>query len=155
LKKIDQASAKIRTGSGYPAPFHEPCLARKRVPLGDAAGLTQFGVNLLTLEPGAWSSQRHYHSHEDELVYVVEGEVTLVTDAGEELLVAGDAAGFKAGVPDGHHLVNRGTRAAKLLEVGTRAPERDRCEYPDIDLVAPAGEAGYQHRDGSPYPKRE
>ncbi len=155
LKKIDPASAKVRIGCGYPAPFDEPCRTRKRVQLGDAAGLSQFGVNLLRLSPGAWSSQRHHHSTEDEFVYVLEGEVTLITDAGEELLVAGDSAGFKAGVPDGHHLVNRSTREATVLEVGTRAPATDRCEYPDIDLVAPAESEGYEHRDGSPYPTRD
>ncbi|HVY48434.1 MAG TPA: cupin domain-containing protein [Minicystis sp.] len=155
MKKIDVAAIQPRVGSGYPAPFHEPCIARRRVALGDAAKLTQFGVNRLTLEPGAWSSQRHYHTAEDEFVYVVEGEVVLVTDAGEETLAAGDSAGFPAGVADGHHLVNRSSRPAVVLEIGTRAPEgTDAVDYPDIDLVLPTHASGYQHRDGRPYPKR-
>ena len=81
LKHIDPATLPPVTGTLYPAPFDEPCRARQRRKLGDAAGLTQFGVNLLTLPPGAWSSQRHWHSHEDEFVYVLKGELMLVTDA--------------------------------------------------------------------------
>src|SRR6478672_2744895 len=109
-KKIDLAKAPARVGSLYPAPFDVPCRERIRTRIGDAAGLTQFGVNILRLEPGSWSSQRHWHSHEDELLYVLEGEVVLVTNAGEERLVAGDCAGFRAGDPDGHHLQNRSDR---------------------------------------------
>ena len=124
MKKIDLASARVRTGSGYPAPFHEPCMNRMRVALGDAAGLTQFGVNRLTLTPGSWSAQRHWHTAEDELVYVIEGEVVLVTDSGEETLRAGDAAGFRAGDRDGHHLVNRSTRDAVVLEIRVAPPGR-------------------------------
>jgi uncharacterized cupin superfamily protein len=121
---------------------------RKRWRLGVAAGLTQFGVNLLRLPPGAWSSQRHWHVHEDELVYVLEGEVVLVTNAGEETLRAGDSAGFKAGEPDGHHLQNRGDREAVVLEVGSRYPPGDTAEYPDIDLRVTA--AGFERKDGTP-----
>ena len=146
---IDQAPA-VR-GSGYPSPFDEPCRERFRRRLGDAAGLTQFGVNLLQLPPGAWSSQRHWHTVEDEFVYVLEGEVVLVTDAGEEVLRSGDCAGFPAGVPDGHHLQNRSTRAATVIEIGTRRPEDDEAFYPDIDLHALKGDGGYAHRDGRPY----
>ena len=141
-------------GSGYPSPFDEPCLERFRRRLGDAAGLTQFGVNLLVLPAGAWSSQRHWHTIEDEFVYVLEGEVTLVTDVGEELLKAGDCAGFPAGVRDGHHLQNRSTRAATVLEIGTRRMADDEAFYPDIDLHALKDDAGYAHRDGRPYPRK-
>lgn len=148
-KKIEIASAPVRIGAGYPAPFGEPCRARVRHKLGDAAGLTQFGVNLLRLPPGAWSSQRHWHTREDELVYVLDGEVVLVTDAGEERLVAGDCAGFRAGDPDGHHLQNRSQRDAVVLEVGTRDEANDVTEYPDLDLRALA--TGYVHNDGTPY----
>jgi uncharacterized cupin superfamily protein len=149
MKKIDRASAPKRLGTAYPSPYDAPCRNRARTRLGAAAGLTKLGVNLLRLPPGQWSSQRHHHSEEEEFVYVLEGEVVLVTDAGEETLVAGDCAGFKAGDPDGHHLQNRSPCDALLLEVGTNS-ETDVCEYPDIDLRALP--SGYVHRDGSPYP---
>lgn len=148
MPKIDIAALEPRTGSDYPAPFDEPVRDRMRRKLGDAAGLTQFGVNLQTLPPGVWSSQRHWHSKEDEFVWVVSGEVVLVTDAGEQLLRAGDCAGFPAGAANGHHLQNRSDAPALLLEVGSRF-EDDVCTYADIDMVA--DEAGYRHRDGTPY----
>lgn len=151
-KRIDIESATSVTGSGYPSPFDEPCRQRSRRRLGDVAGLTQFGVNFTRLPPGAWSSQRHWHTFEDEFVYIVAGEVVLVTEAGEEILRAGDCAGFKAGVADGHHLQNRSNAEAVFLEVGTRLTEHDEAWYPDIDLKALKGRAGYSHRDGSPYP---
>lgn len=154
MKKIDIATAKMKVGSGYPAPYDEPCRQRKRLGLGDAAGLSQFGVNLLRLPPGVWSSQRHWHTAEDEFVYVLEGEVVLVTDAGEEVLRAGDCAGFKAGDPDGHHLLNRADTEAVLLEVGARNPDRDAVDYPGIDLEIRAGTRTFLHRDGTPYPPR-
>lgn len=150
--KIDVAVAKTVKGTLYPPPFHEPCIARQRARLGDAAGLSQFGVNLLRLPPGQWSSQRHWHTHEDEFVYVLQGEVTLVTDAGEEVLRPGDCAGFKAGDGNGHCLRNLSGADALVLEIGSRI-EGDAAFYPDIDLVAPAGgkPAVYAHRDGRPY----
>jgi len=153
-KRIDSDSVPVVTGSGYPTPFGAPCAARARRRLGDAAGLTDFGVNLLRLPPGCWSSQRHWHSAEDEFVYVLEGEVVLVTDAGEELLRGGDCAGFKAGLRDGHHLQNRSSRDAVVIEVGSRRIAEDDGEYPDIDLRFLKGDAGYAHKDGTPYPKR-
>jgi uncharacterized cupin superfamily protein len=153
-RKIGIEQAPGVQGSDYPPPFDELCRERLRRPLGDLAGLTQFGVNLLALPPGAWSSQRHWHTIEDEFVYVLEGEVVLVTDAGEELLRAGDSAGFPAGVPDGHHLQNRSTHAATVLEIGTRRLADDEAFYPDIDLHALKGDAGYAHRDGRPYPRK-
>ena len=113
--------------------------------------MTQFGVNLLRLPPGAWSSQRHWHTAEDEFVYVLSGEVTLVTDSGDEILRAGDCAGFKAGDPNGHCLQNRSQADAVVLEIGSRFPEEDACDYPDIDMIAPAGAPHYAHRDGTPY----
>ncbi len=148
-KKIDLAKAPTVGGTLYPPPFDEPCRARRRIRLGDAAGLTQFGVNLCRLPAGAWSSQRHWHTHEDEFVYVVEGEVVLVTDSGEEILRAGDSAGFKANDGDGHCLQNRSGRDALILEVGSRI-EADAAFYSDIDMKT-AGDA-YVHRDGTPYP---
>jgi uncharacterized cupin superfamily protein len=152
-KRIQIADLKATIGSLYPPPFGQPCGTRERRRLGDAAGLTQFGVNLMRLPPGAWSSQRHWHSHEDEFVYVVAGEVTLVTEAGTEVLRAGDAAGFKAGDPDGHHLQNRSATDALVLEVGTRTESKDATTYPGIDLIAPAGSvpSRFTHRDGTPY----
>jgi uncharacterized cupin superfamily protein len=137
----------------YPPPFDQSCRDRERRRLGDAAGLQQFGVNLMRLPPGAWSSQRHWHSHEDEFVYVLAGEVTLVTDVGTELLRVGDSAGFRAGEPEGHTLQNRSGVDALVLEVGTRAPTQDVTTYPGIDLIAPAGSvpATYTHRDGKAY----
>ncbi len=153
-KRIDLTKIPVKTGSGYPTPFDVPCAARARQRLGDAAGLTDFGVNLLRLPPGAWSSQRHWHSAEDEFVFIVEGEVVLVTDTGEELLRSGDCAGFKAGVKDGHHLQNRSDRDAILLEVGSRRVAEDEGEYPDIDMRFLKNDEGYVHRDGTLYPKK-
>ena len=150
MKKIDLHAAPVRAGTGYPPPYDAPCLHRRGVKLSDAAGLTQIGVNCMHLPPGQWSSQRHWHVREDEFVYVLQGEVVLVTDAGEELFRAGDCAGFKAGVADGHHFQNRSDREAVLLQVGTRAPS-DQVDYPDIDLMLREGQAAYTHRDGRPY----
>jgi uncharacterized cupin superfamily protein len=152
-KKIPPEKVSLRVGSSYPAPFDEPCVDRRRWRLGLAAGLTQFGVNLCRLPPGAWSSQRHWHVNEDEFVYVVEGEVVLVTNAGEETLVAGDWAGFKAGDPDGHHLQNRSEHDAVILEVGTVFPGGDTAEYSDIDMRV--GPTGFVHKDGTSYPPRK
>jgi len=154
MPKIDKAQAPRDSGTRYPAPFDKPCRSRAWQRLGDAAGLTLFGVNLLRLPPGAWSSQRHWHSHEDEFIYVLAGEVVLVTDAGDENLRAGDCAGFKAGDRNGHCLQNRTVRDAEILVVGSRSDE-DQSEYPDIDLKRSAGRyagrAAYRHKDGSPY----
>jgi uncharacterized cupin superfamily protein len=151
MKKIDLSTVAVDGQSNYPQPFDEPCNGQTCQRLGRSQGLTLFGVNLSVIPPGGWSSQRHWHSHEDEFVWVVEGELTLVTTAGEEILRRGDGAAFKAGDPDGHHLVNRSDRPAKVLEIGNSDP-RDRCVYPDIDMVAEPEAAGYSHRDGSPYP---
>jgi uncharacterized cupin superfamily protein len=153
-KRIDITKLPIITGSGYPTPFDMACATRARQRLGDAAGLTDFGVNLMRLPPGAWSSQRHWHSAEDEFVFIIDGEVLLVTDAGEELLRPGDCAGFKAGVKDGHHLQNRSDREAILLEVGSRRVAVDEGEYSDIDMRFLKNDEGYAHRDGTPYPKK-
>ncbi len=149
---LDPESVTPRTGSSYPAPFADDCATREKRALGDALGLKAFGVNFTTLPPGAWSAQRHWHSDEDEFVYVVEGELTLVTDGGEQVLRAGMAAGFPAGVADGHHLVNRSREPAVYLEVGDR-PARDEVVYPDIDLRAQGGPGGFvfSHRNGEPY----
>ena len=153
-KRIDLTALQAVIGSSYPPPFDAPCAARQRLRLGDAAGLSDFGVNLLRLPPGSWSSQRHWHTAEDEFTYVLEGEVVLVTDSGEEVLQVGDCAGFKAGVRDGHHLQNRSAQDAVLLEVGSRHDGEDEGEYSDIDMRFAKGRAGYFHKDGTPYAKR-
>jgi uncharacterized cupin superfamily protein len=149
MKKIDIEKAPKRVGSAYPEPYDVPCRQRVRRRLGAAANLTSFGVNLCRIPPGTWSSQRHWHSREDEFICVLEGEVVLVTDAGEEVLRPGDCAGFKAGDPDGHHLQNRSDRDAVILEVGNNADD-DVTDYPDIDMRAVG--PGYVHKDGSAYP---
>ena len=151
MPKIDLNAAPEIKGARYPMPYDEPCAARVRRRLGDAAGLTQFGVNLLRLPAGCWSSQRHWHSDEDEFVYVLQGEIVLVTDAGEEVLRAGDCAGFKAGDGDGHHFQNRSEGEAVMLEVGSRRWGESSVDYPDIDLTFPKAGKGFQHRDGRPY----
>jgi uncharacterized cupin superfamily protein len=154
IPKIDKTASPQGSGTRYPPPLDERCKGRTWLCLGDVAGLTQFGVNLVRLAPGAWSSQRHWHSHEDEFVHVLEGEVVLVTDKGEEPMRAGDSAGFKAGVRDGHCFQNRASADVVLLVVGSRNDE-DHGEYPDIDLLATAGrysgKGRYLHKDGTPY----
>ena len=153
-KAIVAAEAPPRErGSNYPEPFASRMAGRVKRPLGDLFGLTNFGVNLTTLAPGAVSSLRHAHSRQDELVYILEGEPTLVTDAGEIVLRPGMTAGFKAGSLDAHHLVNRTQSDVVYLEVGDRT-ERDRIIYPDDDLVAALGADGRWHfvrKDGRRY----
>jgi uncharacterized cupin superfamily protein len=153
MPKIDLAAVPERSGTGYPEPFRGLVAGRRFKRLGDAAGLTQFGVNLVTLAPGAASSQRHWHESEDEFVHVLSGELVLVEDGAETPMRPGDAAGFKAGVANGHHLVNRSSREATFLVVGTRVA-RDRCHYPDIDLVYEAEDDHevFKRKDGEPYP---
>jgi uncharacterized cupin superfamily protein len=154
MSKINLASVPERKGSGYPAPFHLKAGERVRQALGDAGGLNDFGVNLLRLPPGAWSSQRHWHSAEDEFVFVLSGEVMLVSDEGEQVLRAGDCAGFPKNRPNGHHLINKGSDVAVVLEIGTRS-NVDVCEYSDIDMRIDARDGQYRHRDGTPYPARK
>ena len=138
MAKIDPLAAPTASGARYPAPFDQPCRNRTWRRLGEAAGLTQFGVNLVRLPAGVWSSQRHWHSHEDEFVYMLRGEVVLVTDDGEETLRAGECAGFRAGVRNGHCFQNRSPKDAELLVVGSRHDD-DHGEYPDIDLALAPG----------------
>jgi len=148
MPKIDFAQVRSRRGSAYPAPHDAACASRLRYKLGDAGGLTAFGVNLMQLPPGGWSSQRHWHSHEEEFVYIVAGEVVLVEDHGETVLVAGDCAAFPAGSGNGHHLVNRSDAVATFLEVGSRH-DSDRTTYADIDMMSGEGDS-YVRKDGSP-----
>lgn len=148
MPKIDVASLQVRKGSGYPEPFRQRALTRTKKRLGDGAGLTDFGVNLTRLPPGEWSSARHWHKLEDEFVYVLEGELVLVTDEGETVMKPGDCAGFPKDTPNGHHLLNRSDKDAVYLEVGSRR-EGEECFYPDIDLHMT--DAGWLHKDGTPY----
>jgi uncharacterized cupin superfamily protein len=134
MPQIDLDSVESRTGSTYPEPYASQMGGRSFRALGDAVGLTQFGVNLVTMLPGATSSLRHWHSGEDEFVWMVSGELVLVQDGGETVLHAGDAAAFKAGDPDGHHLLNRSDAVASFLAIGTREGS-DTCTYPDVDLI--------------------
>lgn len=153
MPKIDIQSVPERRGSGYPAPFHLKAAERVRQRLGDAGGLSDFGVNLMRLPPGAWSSQRHWHSAEDEFVWVLSGEVTLVSNEGEQALRAGDCAAFAKNQPNGHHLINTGSGTAVVLEVGTHSPE-DVCEYPDIDMRIDSRDGRFRRRNGTAYPER-
>jgi uncharacterized cupin superfamily protein len=152
MPKIDLDRVPVEVGSGYPAPFKAIANARARQALGDAGGLTQFGVNLTRLPPGAASAQRHWHEAEDELVFVVSGELVLVEEGAETPLRAGEAATFKAGHADGHHLVNRSAEDAVVLEIGTRASD-ERGHYPDIDLIYEKrdGKIRFTNRAGEPY----
>lgn len=150
MPKIDIAAVPKRQGVGYPAPFHEVCRDRIRQRLGNAGGLTDFGANLMRLPPGNWSSQRHWHSHEDEFVFVPEGELVLVEDTGEAVLRAGDAAAFPKNTGNGHHLINRSERDAIYLEVGSRRPD-DLTTRSDIDLKSANSDGRFVHKDGSPY----
>jgi len=152
MPKIDIANLKVDNSSNYPEPHRQAVLGRFRKRLGNAVGLDQFGVNLTTLKPGAWSSQRHWHETEDELVYMLEGEVVLCEDGGESVLKPGDAAGWKASAPNGHCLINRSDRDAVFLEIGTRSP-RERAVYSDIDMKVERDASGprYLHKSGEPY----
>jgi uncharacterized cupin superfamily protein len=152
VPRIDVAALPTDSITRYPEPFRQAVLGRSRKRLGDAVGLTQFGVNLSTLKPGAWSSQRHWHAAEDELVYVLEGDLVLVEDDGETVLKPGDVAGWKANAGNGHCLINRGTRDAVYLEIGSRVTD-ERVVYPDIDMTLERDASGarYLHKSGEPY----
>jgi uncharacterized cupin superfamily protein len=153
LPALDPLSVEALKGSPYPPVYRGPLEDRLRRRIGNALGLTKFGVNICHLPPGGWSSQRHWHTQQDEFIYVLEGEVTLITDAGEQVLGAGATAGFPAGSPDGHHLVNRSDATAVYLEVGDR-PAAEEVHYPDIDMKANAiaGQPSrFTRRDGSDF----
>jgi uncharacterized cupin superfamily protein len=154
MPKIDIASVKVEESTGYPQPYRSVVVGRLRQRLGNVVGLDQFGVNLTRLKPGAQSAQRHWHAAEDEFVFVVEGTLVLCENDAETVLAAGDAAGFKAGVANGHCLVNRSTQDAVYLEIGTRS-RRDEVDYPEIDLRLRKDEIGmsYAHKSGEPYPR--
>ena len=151
MPKIKIANSSEFTGGYYQEQFGGPDAACVRRALSIAAGLTQFGVNLTLIPPGTASALRHWHEAEDELVFVILGELILIEEDGETVLRAGEAAGFKAGVADGHQLVNRSASDAVCLEIGTRA-EAERGHYPDVDLLyqrSGAGE-GFTDKSGKP-----
>jgi uncharacterized cupin superfamily protein len=149
---IDQGNCPVKTGSIYPEPYASEMAGRSSLRLGDAAGLTQFGANLVTLEPGAKSSLRHWHRNEDEFVMVTEGELLLVQDEGEYVMRPGDCAGWPAGDTNGHHFLNRTGAVARFLVVGSKAPH-EVATYSDVDLVLEVKDrqASYFYRDGTPW----
>jgi len=150
MPRIDIARTPGRKGSGYPPPFDKPCAERVRQRIGNAGGLGDFGVNLVQLPPGSWSSQRHWHSDEDEFVYVLKGELTLVEDGGETLLRSGECAAFPKGIGNGHHLINKSDAVAEYLEVGSRSPA-DMTTCSDVDMMSAAADGRSVHKDGTPY----
>lgn len=152
MPKLDLATVPVKTGSIYPAPYAAMVAGRSSLRLGDASGLTQFGVNLVMLEPGAMSSLRHWHLNEDEFIMVTEGECVMVQDEGETLMRVGDCAGFPAGSTNGHHFLNRSDRRASFLVIGSKAP-REVATYSDVDLRVEmeAGKARFTLKDGTPY----
>ncbi len=155
MPKLDLSAIPVLRGTSYPPPHDGPVKARSSLELAAAAGLTQFGANLITLPPGTWSSQRHWHSDEDEFVYLVAGEAVLVTDSGRQTLGAGDCAAFKAGDRDGHHLINESDAEVVFLAVGGRS-DQDVCTYSDIDMrLRPGRYAGrevFETKDGRDLP---
>ena len=152
MPKIDITAVPERIGQGYPPPFDAPCAKRVRQRLGNAGGLADFGVNLMRLPPGNWSSQRHWHSDEDEFVYILEGELTLIEDGGPTILKAGDCAAFPKASGNGHHLVNKSGADAVYLEVGSRSPA-DVTTCSDVDMMSTSARGWFEHKDGTPYPK--
>ena len=150
MPKINIDVVPKRQGSGYPSPFDAPCAERVRQRLGNAGGLADFGVNLMRLPPGNWSSQRHWHSSEDEFVYVLEGELTLIEDDRETMLCAGDCAAFPKDSGNGHHFINKSDVTAVYLEIGTRSPA-DVTICSDIDMMSSNADGRFVHKDGTPY----
>ena len=150
--KLDPKTVTPRTSTVYPPEFAGEVKGREKRALGDFFGLTQYGVNLTTLASGAWSSHRHWHENEDEFIFVVEGEITLIDAAGEHLLKPGMCAGFKAGVANGHHLANKTKTPVTYLEIGTRAA-LERAHYPDVDMLfaKDGAKTTVTRRNGSPF----
>jgi uncharacterized cupin superfamily protein len=153
MPKIDIDKVKVSTRAFYPPPFDKVVAGRETQRLGVAAKLTQFGVNLVRLKPGAAAGIRHWHDNEDEFVFVLEGEAALVEDGGETRLGPGEAAAFKAGVPNGHSMVNRSNADVVMLVVGTRA-KQERAHYPDVDLAYEFDGKAFRflHKSGESYP---
>jgi uncharacterized cupin superfamily protein len=152
MPKIDLASVPLKTGSIYPEPYAAMMAGRSSLRLGQAGGLTQFGVNIVILQPGAVSSLRHWHRSEDEFVMILDGECVLVQDSGETVMQPGDCATFPAGDPDGHCFRNRTDREARFLVVGTKAPS-EVATYSDVDMVVhvEGTSARFTYKDGTPW----
>ncbi len=152
MPKIDISKCVTRTQGVYPGDLARATAGREKTVLGNAAGLTQFGVNLTRLPPDAGSALRHWHETEDEFIYILQGEATLVDDTGETILRPGDCAGFKANDPNGHCLINKSKGDVLYLEIGTRS-STDRYHYPDVDLAGDKDEKGvrFKHKSGAPY----
>ena len=154
MPKITLENVAETRGTDYPAPFDTPCLSRRQKAIGDAGGLTQFGAHIITLPPNSWSSQRHWHSPEDELVMILDGHPTLIDDDGETPLKPGDIKAHPAGERNGHHMKNESDKDVRFLVIGTKHPGKDHVHYPDIDLDLRANgtaEREYIRKDGSPY----
>jgi uncharacterized cupin superfamily protein len=154
MPKIDVENVPEIIGSTYPFPLDQPCADRRMKMLGDAGGLSQFGAHQVTLPPGVWASQRHWHSADDEFVYIISGHCVLIDDNGETPLQAGDACAHKAGDPNAHHVVNNSDADVVFLAVGSRRTENDHCHYAEADLDLPANGTQTRnphHKDGSPY----
>ena len=149
MPKLDLDSIEQTNRTGYPPPLNAPVAGRNYRKIGEALGLQDFGVSEATLKPGAWSSQRHWHEDEDELVVMIEGEAVLIEEAGETIMRAGDIAVFPKGVPNGHHLINRSAARCRFVAVGRVA--RSDCHYPDVDLHLDGASQQYVHKDGTPY----
>jgi len=153
MPKLDLAKIPEKVGTGYPPPFDAPCLNRTGRDLSTPSGLTQFGARLVTLPPGSWSSQRHWHSHEDELIYIVSGHPTFIDDEGPQTLTPGDFTAHPGGDGNGHHMKNETDEDVMFLVIGARAPDKDHCRYPDVDMDLPCNgtdERVFVRKDGSP-----
>lgn len=150
MPKVTIASIPRTNRTGYPSPYDRDVAGRWYRRVGEAAGLTEIGVSHVVLEPGAWSSQRHWHEGLDEFVVMLDGEAVLVEESGETVLRAGDCAAFPKDAPNGHHLVNRSDRRCAFLAIDNRRGEGD-CHYPDADLRYDAASGRYMRKDGTPY----
>ncbi len=150
MPRLDPSLAPVSAASSYPEPYASQMEGRSAQLLGDLAGLTQFGVNIVTLQPGAVASLRHWHLREDEFAMVLDGVLRLVEDDGETEMRAGDCAAWQAGVPNGHRFVNCSQDPARFLVVGTRV-EEDICTYVDVDMKVHISGAGnrFTYHDGS------
>ncbi|NNC35900.1 MAG: cupin domain-containing protein [Acidimicrobiales bacterium] len=154
MPKIDATQVNVKVGTGYPEKFDKPCAGRRVEQLSLAGGLTQFGAYRAILPPGCWASQRHMHSAEDEFVYILTGNPSLIDDDGETILAPGDSCAHPAGDGNAHHLINKTDSEVSYLIVGSRLPETDHCQYPDVDLDLSANGTDtrvFSHKDGTPY----
>lgn len=150
MPKVNIDAVPVQKGTGYPPQFNAASAERLRQRVGDAVGLRDFGVNLTRLPPGNWSSQRHWHSHEDEFIYLIQGELTLIEDSGETMLCAGDCAAFPKGTGNGHHMINRSNEVAIYLEVGSRHRD-DLATCSDVDMMSANADGRFVRKDGTPY----